>query len=44
MILLAILKFPLNLLIEFMKYCDRLEQRNKGYIKYLYNELKDRFK
>jgi hypothetical protein len=43
MILIAILKLPLNLLVEFMKYCDKLEQRNKGYIKYLYLELKDRF-
>lgn len=44
MILLAIIKLPLNLLIEFMKWCDRLEQKNKGYIKYLYTELKDRLK
>ncbi len=44
MILLAIIKLPLNLVIEFMKFCDRLEEKNKGYIKYLYIELKDRIK
>jgi len=44
MILLAIIKLPLNLIIEMIKFCDRLEQRNNGYIKYLYKEFKDRIK
>lgn len=44
MILISIIKLPLNLLVEFLKWCDKLEQKNKGYIKYLWTELKDRFK
>jgi hypothetical protein len=44
MILLAIIKLPYNLLIEFIRYCDKIENKNKGYIKHIYNEMKDRFK
>ena len=44
MILLSIIKLPINLIIEFIKMCDKLEQKNKGYIKYLYTEFKDRIK
>lgn len=44
MLIISILKLPINLLIEFLKWCDRLENKNKGYMKYLFIEFKNRFK
>lgn len=44
MILYKLLKLPINLLIELLKYSDRLNDRNEGYLKYLWQELKNRFK
>ena len=44
MIIYKLIKLPVNLLIELLRYSDKLEDKNKGYIKHLYNELKDRFK
>ena len=44
MILYKLIKLPFNLLIELLRYSDKLEDKNSGYIMYLWNELKDRFK
>jgi hypothetical protein len=42
MIIVSIIKLPINLIIELLKFSDKLEQRNKGYLKYLWIEFKDR--
>jgi len=44
MILYKLIMLPLNLLIELMKLAEKLHDRNNGYFKYLFTELKDRLK
>jgi len=44
MILLKFILLPYNLLIELIKYAEKIHDRNIDFFPYLYRELKDRIK
>jgi hypothetical protein len=44
MIFYYILKLPINLLIQFLKFCEKMELKNRGYLRYLFVEFWDRVK
>lgn len=44
MIFWYLIKLPLNLLIEFIRWAERLNDRNSLYLEYLVKEFLDRIK